>query len=259
MSKAISKDGTTIAFDKIGAGPTVILVDGALCYRGFGPMGALAPHLAPHFTVITYDRRGRGESGNTLPYAVEREVEDIEALINEAGGSAFVYGISSGGALAIHAASRLPAIKKVAIYEVPYSLEAGRSIVADYTIRLNETLSEGRRGDAVAVFMKRVGTPDEAIAGMRHAPMWPTLEAVAPTLAYDNGVMGDGTVPAGRAAAVKVPMLVLDGGASPTIMREAADAIADSVPGAQRRTLEGQTHEVAAEAIAPVLVEFFAS
>jgi pimeloyl-ACP methyl ester carboxylesterase len=259
MSNVISKDGTAIAFDKIGTGPAVIFVDGALCYRGFGPMSGLAPHLAPHFTVITYDRRGRGESGDTLPYAVEREIEDIQALIDEAGGSAFVYGISSGGALALRAASRLPGIKKVAIYEAPYSLEAGRSIAADYTTRLTEALSEGRRGDAVAAFMMRVGMPAEAVAGMRHAPMWPGLEAVAPTLGYDNAVMGDGTVPTERAAAINVPTLVMDGGASPAMMRDAADAIADAIPGAQRRTLEGQTHEVAPEAIAPALVEFFAS
>ncbi len=255
MATVTSKDGTTIAYDKSGQGPAVILVDGAMCHRTFGPMGGLAPLLAEHFTVYMYDRRGRGESGDTAPYAVEREIEDIEALINEAGGSAYMYGISSGAALAMAAANRLPSIKKLALYEAPYNF--GRQQWAEYTKQLKETLSDGRRGDAIALFMTLVGMPAEAVAGMRQAPMWPGFEAVAPTLAYDAAALGDGSVPTARAAAINVPTLVMDGGASPAFMRETAQAIANAIPGAQYRTLEGQTHEVSAEALAPVLVEFF--
>jgi len=260
MSTVTSKDGTAIAFDQTGQGSAVILVDGALCYRAFGPMGALAPLLAPHFTVFTYDRRGRGESGDTTPYAVEREIEDIEALINEAGGSAFVYGISSGAALALEAALKLGnRIKKLAMYEPPYNADAtARQASKEYAKQLRELIAAGRPGDAVALFMKFVGVPTEAIAGMQQAPMWPMMEAVGPTLAYDNAVLGeDASVPTTRAASVAVPTLVMNGGAGFPFMHETAMALAKAIPNAQHRILEGQTHEVAAEAIAPVLVEFF--
>jgi pimeloyl-ACP methyl ester carboxylesterase len=259
MSKVISKDGTSIAFDKAGSGPAVILVDGAMCYRAFGPMRPLSALLTDHFTVYTYDRRGRGESGDTAPYAVEREIEDIDALIKEAGGSAYVYGISSGAALAVAAAARLPSIKKLALYEPPFMLdEGGRQMAANYTVQLTDVLSKGQRGEAIAAFLTRVGMPADALAGMRQAPVWPMFEAIAPTLAYDNAVMGDSSVPTAQAASVKVPTLVMGGGASPDFMQNAAQALQHAIPGAQYRTLEGQTHEVAAEAIAPVLEKFFA-
>jgi len=260
MMKAVrSQDGTAIAFDQSGDGPALILVDGALCSRAFGPMGPLAALLAPHFTVFNYDRRGRGDSGDTQPYAVEREVEDIAALIAEAGGSAFVYGISSGAALALEAARKLPTIAKLAVYEPPFSAdEHAPRPPADYVPQLTERLAAGRPGDAVALFMQVVGTPDEAIAQMRQAPMWPMLEAVAPTLVYDGIIMDGFTVPTARLASINVPTLVMDGGASPEWMRRTGQAVADAIPDAQHRTLAGQTHDVAAEAIAPVLVEFFA-
>src|ERR1044071_9013340 len=161
MNKVTSKDGTAIAYDKRGKGPAVILVDGALCFRSFGPMTHLAELLAPHFTVYNYDRRGRGDSGDTQPYSLEREVEDLEALIKEAGGSAFVYGISSGGALALEAALKLGnQIKKLAIYEPPYDSDkvVGQAW-KEYRKQLGEFLAEGRRGDAAALFMRSVGTP----------------------------------------------------------------------------------------------------
>ena len=260
MSKVTSKDGTSIAFDKAGQGPALLLVDGAMCYRAFGPMGPLSALLAKQFTVYTYDRRGRGESGDTPPYAVEREIEDIDALIKQAGGSAYVYGISSGAVLSVAAAARLPSIKKLALYEPPLMLdEAGRRMSANYTVQLNDALAAGRRGDAVAAFMTRVGMPADALAGMRQAPVWPMFEAIAPTLAYDNAVMGDSGVPTARAASVKVPTLVMGGGASPDFMQNAAQALQKAIPGSQYRTLAGQTHEVAAEAIAPELEKFFAS
>jgi pimeloyl-ACP methyl ester carboxylesterase len=259
VNKVTSKDGTTIAYDQAGEGPVVILVDGAMCGRSFGPMTALIPLLAPHFTVIHYDRRGRGDSGDTAPYAVEREVEDIEALINAAGGSAYIYGISSGAVLALDAAGRLPAITKLAMYEPPLILDDSRPpIPDDYLDKFKEMLAEGRRGDMVEHFMTvGVGMPAEAVAPMRAMPMWPAMEAIAPTLIYDTTIMGDFTLPAAVAASIRVPALVMGGGASPFQLQHAAQAMAEAIPGAQLRMLEGQTHDVAAEALAPALIEFF--
>ncbi|HLO32817.1 MAG TPA: alpha/beta hydrolase [Anaerolineales bacterium] len=261
MNQVTSKDGTMIAYDKRGEGPAVILVDGALCYRSFGPMTHLAELLAPHFTVYNYDRRGRGDSGDTQPYTLESEIEDIEALIKEAGGSAFVYGISSGGALALEAAAKLGnKIKKLAVYEIPYSSEKGAEQAwKEYRKQLAEFVGEGRRGDAAALFMRSVGTPEDQIEGMRHAPVWGMFESVAPTLAYDAATLGeDRSVPVKRAAKVTVPTLVMNGSAIP-FMRETAIALAKAIPHAQHRTLEGQTHDVNLEVLAPVLVEFFES
>lgn len=259
MNKVISKDGTEIAYEKSGNGPAVILVDGALCYRSFGPMRELAKLLSPHFTVYTYDRRGRGESNNSKPYAVEREVEDIEALIEEAGGSAFVYGISSGGCLALEAAARLgDKVKKLAIYEAPYNPEPStRKQWKEYRQQLAEALAENRRGDAVVLFMNLVSTPAEMIDGMRHAPVWSMFEAVAPTLAYDAAVMGDDrSVPVKRAAEVVSPALVMNGTVIP-FMLDTASMLAKAIPDAQHRTLEGQPHDVDLKILAPVLIGFF--
>jgi pimeloyl-ACP methyl ester carboxylesterase len=263
MEKVHSEDGTAIAFDRSGEGPALILVGGAFEQRALdtetAKLAAL-PLLAQHFTVFHYDRRGRGESTDTQPYAVEREIEDIEALINEAGGSAFVFGISSGAALAMEAAIKLGSkVKKLAMYEAPYnSDEAARQAWTDYRKQLKELLAADRRGDAVVLFMMLVGMPAEHVPEVRQYPMWPMFEAVAPTLAYDAAALGeDVSVPTERAAGVTVPALVMDGAASYPFMHVAAVALADAMPYGQHRTLEGQTHEVAAEAIALVLVEFF--
>jgi pimeloyl-ACP methyl ester carboxylesterase len=263
MPKVTSKDGTQIAYEKQGAGPAVILVDGALCYRSFGPMQHLAQLLAPHFTVTTYDRRGRGESSNSKPYAVEREVEDIDALIREAGGSVFLYGISSGACLALEAAIQLgDKIRKLALYEPPYNTEPGAlQQWNDYRKQLGDLLAADRRGDAVALFMQLVGTPADQIGGMRQAPVWPMFEAVAPTLAYDAAAIGENrSAPVERATHVTAPALVMDGGANLAFMpfmHASATALAKAIPHAQQRTLEGQTHDVNLEVLAPVLVEFF--
>jgi pimeloyl-ACP methyl ester carboxylesterase len=260
MKKVISNDGTEIAYDKNGTGPAVILVDGALCYRSFGPMAKLSELLASHFTVYNYDRRGRGDSSDTKPYEVAREVEDIEALIEEAGGSAFVFGTSSGACLALEAAARLGSkIKKLAMYEAPYdSDKAVTSTWKDYRKQLTQLLDANCPGDAVVLFMKSVGTPDEQIEGMRHAPIWPLFEAVGPTLAYDAAVLGeDRAVPVKRAAKVTTPALVMNGTAIP-FMLDTAKTIAKAMSHAQHRTLEGQTHDVNLEILAPVLIEFFA-
>ena len=259
MNKVTSKDGTEIAFTKQGSGPAVILVDGALCYRSFGPMLQLAELLAPYFTVYIYDRRGRGDSGDNQPYALAREVEDIEALIKEAGGAAFVFGTSSGGCLALEAAIALGnKTRKLAMYEAPYNSEKdAQQAWKEYRKQLAELIATSRRGDAVALFMQLVGTPADQIDGMRQAPMWPMFEAVAPTLAYDAAAIGeDRSVPAKRAANVTVPALVMNGTIVP-FMLDTAQALAKAIPHAQHRTLEGQPHDVNLQVLAPVLVKFF--
>ncbi len=261
-STVTSKDGTTIAFEPSGAGPAVVLVDGALTYRAFDRSEPhLADLLSERFTVVRYDRRGRGDSGDTLPYAVAREVEDIEALIDEVGGPAFVVGFSSGASLALAAAAALPGkLGKLALYEAPYNDDAAAQRTwRDYTEQLRALLAEGRRGDAVAAFMRLTGAPAAAVAELRKTPVWPTLEAVAPTLAYDHvALLGESAaVPREGAARVGVPTLVLDGGSSYPFMQGTADLLASLIPNAQRRTLEGQTHEVEASALAPVLTAFF--
>jgi len=263
MRTITSKDGTTIAFDQSGEGPALILVGGALEQRALdtetAKLAAL-PLLARNFTVFHYDRRGRGDSTDTQPYAVEREIEDIDALIDEAGGSGFLFGISSGAALAMEAAIKHGGkVKKLAMYEAPYNSDKGaRQAWMDYRRQLKELLGADRRGDAVALFMMLVGMPPEHVPAIHQHPMWPMFVAVAPTLAYDAAALGDdASVPTERAAGVAVPALVMDGGASYPFMHVAAVALADAMPHGQHHTLEGQTHEVAAEAIAPVLVDFF--
>jgi pimeloyl-ACP methyl ester carboxylesterase len=266
MKTVTSKDGTTIAFDQSGTGPAHVLVGGAFEQRAMDSETAhlaALPLLAQHFSVFHYDRRGRGDSTDTQPYALEREIEDIEALINQAGGEAFVFGISSGAALAMEAAIELGGkIKKLAMYEAPYNDDqAARQAWKEFRKQLKQVLAEGRRGDAVGLFLMLLGMPAEHLDGMRQHPMWPMWEAVAPTIAYDAAVLGeDASVPSERAAGVGVPALVMDGGASEwPFMHITAMALANAMPNAQHRTLEGQTHEVAADAIAPLLVEFFTS
>lgn len=265
MQTVRSKDGTSIAYDQQGAGPAVILVDGALCYRSFGPMQRLAELLSPYFTVYTYDRRGRGDSSDTQPYRLEREIEDLDALIERAGGSASVYGISSGACLALEATAKLgPKIQKLALYEPPYNPDpAAKQQWIAYRKNLAEALGAGRRGDAVVLFMKLVGGSDEGIAGMRQTPVWPAFEAVAPTLAYDAAAMGDGrAAPVEQVAHLDAPTLMMDGGENLTampFMHLTAMALAKAIPHARQITLEGQTHDVNPEVLAPVLVKFFNS
>lgn len=263
MEKVTSKDGTQIAFEKRGSGPAAILVEGALGHRGFGSMSRLAELLSPQFKAYNYDRRGRGDSSNGKPFAVEREIEDIEALIDDAGGTAFVFGTSSGACLALEAAIKLGGkITKLAMYEPPYDSEkAAAQPWKDYRNKLTDLLTADRRGDAVALFMGFVGAPAEQIDVMRKAPMWPILESVAPTLVYDAAAIGeDRSAPLQRAASVKVPTLAMDGGANLAFMPfmyESATALAKVIPHAQHRTLEGQTHDVNLEVLAAALTEFF--
>jgi pimeloyl-ACP methyl ester carboxylesterase len=261
MKTVTSKDGTTIAFDQSGNGPAVILVDGALQYRAFDQgMKELSDLLSIHFTVYHYDRRGRGDSTDTQPYAVVREVEDIEALIDTAGGSASLFGISSGAALAFEASLALDGkVQKLAMYEAPYNDDvAARQGWREYRQKLENITAAGRAGDAVGLFMMLVGMPADQVEGMKQHPMWPLWEAVGLTLAYDAAVMGgDSSVPHGKAARVSVPTLVMDGSDSFPFMHGTALALAKAIPNAQHRTLQGQTHDVAAEILAPVLVQFF--
>ncbi len=261
MQKVTSNDGVEIAYEKTGKGPAVILVDGALCSRAFGPMPKLVPLLAPHFTVYHYDRRGRGDSENTQPYAVEREIEDIEALIKEAGGSAFVLGVSSGAALAIKAAAQGLNIKKLALYEPPFMVaKNGHRPPADHESQLKSLIAADRRGDAVTFFMtKMVGAPAIFAFIMRLLPLWSKLKAVAHTLPHDAAVMGDFSLPTRVVSSVTAPTLVMDGGKSPESLRLAVQAVAEALPGARRLTLAGQTHNVSMKALAPVLKEFFTS
>ena len=265
MSTVTSKDGTKIAYQTRGSGPAVILVDGALGYRGLGFGQSLAELLAKHFTVYSYDRRGRGESSNSRPFAIEREVEDIEALIGQAGGSAYVYGISSGACLALEAAIRLGGkISKLAVYEPPYNSDpSALQAWKDYRNQLSELIKTNQKGEAVELFMRFVGTPGEMIAGMKNAPVWPMLQSVAPTLAYDAAEMGDDrSVPVNRVKNIKSRTLVMDGGLNlqyMPFMHATGVALTKAIPNAQQRTLEGQTHDVNAEVLAPVLVDFFNS
>ncbi|MFF4651812.1 alpha/beta fold hydrolase [Streptomyces sp. NPDC001380] len=261
MTSVVSADGTTIACTVTGSGPAVVLVDGALCHRSFGPAQALAEQLAGHHAVHTYDRRGRGSSGDTAPYTVQREIEDLAAVIAAAGGTAAVVGFSSGAALALRAAAEGIGIGRAAVHEPPFSTEDGqRERFTAYTAGLAADLADGRRGDAVTRFMAFAGAPEPMTEQLRSSPVWPAFEAVAPTLAYDAAVLdaapGAG-VPTGVLAGIAVPVLVLDGGASPEPLRAPARAVAAAVPGAEHRTLPGQTHEVAPDVLAPVLLKFF--
>jgi pimeloyl-ACP methyl ester carboxylesterase len=256
MDTVTSKDGTTIAFDRLGDGPPVILVCGGSTDRMAN--APLAELLAEHFTVFNYDRRGRGDSGDTAPYAVEREVEDLDAVIDAAGRSAFVYGTSSGGALALEAAASGLAITKLAMWEPPFGLDESSRPPADQVERYDEMISAGRRGAAVEYFMaKVVGLPPEFVAHAKNAPFWQAQEALAHTLAYDATIMGDHSLPTERASSVAAPTLVMAGGESFPFMRETARALADVIPQGQHRTLEGQEHNVDPAVLAPVLVEFF--
>lgn len=262
MKTVTSKDGTRIAYDQWGEGPLVILVDGALQYRAFDQgMVPLAELLAKHFTVFHYDRRGRGDSTDTQPYALEREIEDIKALIDEAGGSASLYGISSGAALAMEAAIELgDKVSKLAMYEAPYNDdESARQAWKEYVKQLKELLDAGRKGDAVGLFMMFVGASPEDVEGIRQTPMWPLWESIGHTLAYDHiAALGEeAAIPTERAARVSMPALVMDGSESFPFMHTTAVTLANAMPKGQHRTVEGQTHEVSAEAVAPVLIKFF--
>lgn len=252
-----SRDGTVLAYESAGRGPTVVLVGGAMTTGA--TMAPLAAALSERFRAVVYDRRGRGASGDTAPYAVEREVEDLAALIDALGGEASLYGASSGGALVLRAAASGLPVRQAAVYETPYAMSEGDLAErARYTERLTAALAEGRRGDAVELFLRLTGMSEGVIQGARESPMWPGMESMAPSLAHDDAVMGGGSVPRGLLSSIAVPVLALAGNASPAWVREAARTIAEAVPRGACRILEGQTHMVEPDVLAPVLAEFFA-
>jgi pimeloyl-ACP methyl ester carboxylesterase len=256
-----SNDGTAIAFDRVGEGPALIVVSGALSDRN--ATATFAPALAEHgFTAVSYDRRGRGESGDTPPFATEREIEDLAAVVVGVGGSASVLGHSSGAVLALDAAQTGIGVERLAVYEPPMTVDDEREpLPGDYLEHLEELIATDRRGEAVAYFLTvGVGIPIEVVDGMREGEMWPYLEALAPTIPNDgrfvHDLMQGKALPQDRWAKVTMPVLVLEGGESPPWIRNAAHALADLLPDARLRTLEGQDHGAADDVLVPEIVAF---
>jgi pimeloyl-ACP methyl ester carboxylesterase len=260
MDKVRSKDGTLIAYERLGEGPAVIIITGALGDRA--DARPLAEALAPRFTAFAYDRRGRGDSGDTRPFAIEREIEDIDALINVAGGEASLFGHSSGAALALEAAVRGLAVSKLALYEPPYIVDGSRPpLPQEYVPTLQALVASGPPGAAIEYFWRvAMLMPPELIAQMRTMPMWPDLVKVEHTLPYDGLAMGDHMagkpLPAEWAAKVTIPTLVIDGAESPASLRDAVAAVARLLPDAERRTLDGLGHGAPPEVIAPIVSAF---
>ncbi|HYN64338.1 MAG TPA: alpha/beta hydrolase [Candidatus Limnocylindrales bacterium] len=255
MDSVTSFDGTTIAYDRMGDGPAVVLLPGGSVDRGSN--ATLAAELARDFTVFNVDRRGRGDSTDTLPYAVEREIEDITAVIVAAGGSAHLYGSSSGAALAMEAAAAGAPVAKLAMWEPPYFLDP-RPELADAARVFHDLVSAGKRDEAAEYFMGTVvGMPPEFVAQARKAPWWQGQVKIAHTLEYDATVMGTYAIPEDRARSVPIATIIVDGGVSFPGMHETADRLAEVIPNAQRATLEGQQHNVDVAVLAPVLRDFF--
>jgi pimeloyl-ACP methyl ester carboxylesterase len=265
VERVTSADGTAIAYERRGEGPPIIVVDGALCSRSFGPSPKLAPLLASQFRVITYDRRGRGESGDTAPYAAEREVEDLAALVKIAGNGVSLYGSSSGAALAIRAVASGQPVQKLCIYETPFVFpDSPPPLPPDRQSEIEQMVAEGRRGDAVKTFLRMVGVPAAVLPLMRVMPgVWSNLTAVAHTLPHDFALLGHSA--AGKPlpeqlsvamAAIQVPTLVGVGSKSPAWMRHTMQRVAGAIAGAKLRVLDGQTHTISAKAARNMLVAF---
>jgi pimeloyl-ACP methyl ester carboxylesterase len=250
-----SRDGTSIAYERAGAGPALILVDAAGHYRELSSFGGLIDPLAGDFTVYHYDRRGRGGSTDTAPYAVEHEVDDLSALIDEAGGSAYLYGFSSGGLVALHAAASGLAIPRLALLEPPIEADEDRSAQATFTAELAELVAAGRRGGAVEFFLTNIGVPDEIIAEMRETRSWSAMEAVAHTLVYDSMVSQATSIQ--LLASVTVPTLVLDSEGSSDDLTSMAATVAEGLPNGVHRSLVGEWHGVPDDVLGPALIEFF--
>jgi pimeloyl-ACP methyl ester carboxylesterase len=255
---AVSKDGTSIAYEKIGNGLSIILVNGALAHRKLFGERDLALMLSKNFSVIFYDRRGRGESSDTKPYAVEREIEDVDALVEEAGGSVYLYGSSGGAALALLAAEKLgrERVRRLALYELPYGSDTKEKFAKEKN-KINDLLSDGKSDDAIAFFFGRRGMPPEQIEGMKESREWKQLMRVGPTLVYDFEVLGDGTVPVDVVKNIAIPTLVMDGAKSFDFVHATADNVGKIIRGAVRKTIKDQAHDVSPEALAPMLLEFF--
>lgn len=254
-----SADGTSIAFEAEGKGDPLILVGGAFCDRSTPTSGTpLATLLAHRFTVFSYDRRGRGDSGDAHPHGMGRELEDLAALISKAGGAASVFGNSSGALLALDAAVQGLSIPKLILYEPPVILDPARAkAFEDLAKQLDEAAAGNRRSEAVELYFTRVmQMPAPAVAQMRKSPMWPGLEKLAHTLSYDLLITARGPMRLGLVADVRAATLVMNGGASPGWMRDAIQTLARAIPNARHRTLEGQTHAVDPKALAQSIEEF---
>jgi pimeloyl-ACP methyl ester carboxylesterase len=251
-----SADGTTIAVERTGTGPALVVVAGAFCDRT--AFGSLAAVLAGEFTVYRYDRRGRGDSGDTPPYAVDREIDDLAAVIDAAGGSALVLGHSSGAALALAGAARGLPVTKLVAYEAPYSGDEPDPADANFARDLDALLAEGRRSDAAKLFLGRTGMPAEVLEAQSAQPWWQGLVALAHTLPYDVAVVGD-RLPRDLLAKVAAPTLAVTGGNSSPWFRNTAEAIAATVPEARSVVLPGQDHNPADSALAPLLTDYFTS
>jgi pimeloyl-ACP methyl ester carboxylesterase len=257
LGKVRAADGTTIALEVWGEGPPLVLVVGAFCDSN--TLKGLAARLAGKFTVFRYDRRGRGGSGDAYPYAVEREIEDLEAVLGAAGGSAYIYGHSSGAVLALESAAHGAAVKKVVAYEPPYLIDGSRvRHHADLAARLEELVAEGRRGDAAELFLtEAVGLSRETISMVRSGPMWRSMRAVAHTLAYDVTVCNQQSIPPGLMSKIQAPTLLVAGSASGSWARSAIEALAAEIPDAETLVIPGEDHGVSDDAIVPVLEKFY--
>lgn len=257
MRATQSKDGTTIAYDVLGSGPALIYITGASCFRKFMPVAQDAKAFAREFTVYNYDRRGRGDSGDTAPWSVEREIEDIAALIDAAGGRAYLYGHSSGAVLALEAALRLgDKVRKAVLYDASYAHDEAEQVEYGQLRRKVEALLRGgKNAAAMRTFLAGIGMPRVFVALLPLFPGWRTMKALAPTLAYDIALTSD-LPPVTRAARVAVPTQILVGQKSPASLHSVARQLAGAIPHAEHAELAGQDHLVGAKALLPRLVAF---
>lgn len=258
MRKVVSRDGTTIAYEKTGEGPPLVLLNGS--FRDHTIFDALVPELAPHCTTFVYDRRGRGESGDSPEYAVEREIEDLEAVIQEAGGQAVVFAGSSGANLAIEAALAGAPISKLALHEPFFRVDGYPKPPWNFAKTLRVLLEEDRRDEAAEYFLGSfLGFSPDTVAEWRKGPLWAMNEANAHTLAYDTAICGDYRVPAGRLAGYRTETLVLNSDHTSAWLRAAAQATADALPNGRRLELRGSWHRIDMDVLGPVLAEFATS
>ena len=259
MPSFISADGTSIAYDVRGSGPALILIDGAFCGRNMGPMPKLAPLLAPHFTVYNYDRRGRGDSGDTAPFSVDREYEDLAGLIAIAGGSAHLYGTSSGAGLALFATARGLPVNRLALFEPPFTdVPGGKPMPNGHQAILDRLVAEDRRADVIKYFLtKMIGMPALMMPLMRLNPGWKAMLHNAPSLPHDAAIMEGYGFPTEVARSIRVPTIVMSGDKTFKQLREPIRLLRETIPGVQFASLPGQSHDAAATSVAPVLIEFF--
>ncbi|MGZ6777349.1 MAG: alpha/beta fold hydrolase [Blastococcus sp.] len=256
MERLDAPDGTTIAYERTGTGPPLVLVMGALCDRL--STATLSPLLAPDFTVYEYDRRGRGDSTEVGEYSVQREVDDLAAVLTVAADPAFVFGHSSGGCLALEAAASGVAMAGLAVYEPPYTAaDDGSGGPAEMLDAIQQLLRTGDRDGAVAAFVRGTGAPAERVEAMRNEPFWPRMAQLAPTLPYDLILADGGRVPGERLSRITVDTVAVSGGNSPTWAARSCAAIAAAVPHARHEVLEGQTHAPADDVLAPWLRAHF--